>query len=90
MAAGALILWKLLAGSFIARIVALSALAAAALWGYGAYERHVGRVEARIEIVEKVNHDAEVLTDQALRAREPARRPGAAERLRQGGSCRDC
>lgn len=44
---------------------------------------------AKTEVIADINTQAEKLTDEALKAREPAHRPGAFERLRKG-SCTDC
>lgn len=52
---------------------------------------HDSKVElaATNAVILELNTQAEKITDEALKAREPAARPGAAARLR-AGSCSDC
>jgi hypothetical protein len=52
---------------------------------------HDAKIEqaAKTEVITDINKQAEVLTDDALKARAAAERPGAFGRLRKG-SCTDC
>lgn len=68
------------------------AIALLALTTFGAWLiHHDSKVElaATNAVILELNTQAEKITDEALKAREPAARPGAAERLR-AGSCADC
>jgi hypothetical protein len=69
---------------------AVLALGAAALF-FSWLWRHDTKVAAKAttEIVRSLNADAEKKVNEAVKARAPASRPGAAERLRRD-SCRDC
>ena len=76
---------KLVWGSAVGRIVAISMLGFLAWKANNAYQRHVGATNAIAEI----NEQAETKSAEAVEARKPANRPGAVERLRKQ-SCGDC
>lgn len=44
---------------------------------------------AKVEVVQDINAQAKDLANEAVKARAPAARPGAADRLRKS-ACRDC
>lgn len=48
------------------------------------------RKQGAAELAVNLDKDAKEKADAAREAREPARRPGAAERLRSRAHCRDC
>lgn len=52
---------------------------------------HDAKIEAaaKTEVIADINTQAEKLSDEALKARAPAARPGAVERLRRS-ACSDC
>lgn len=52
------LIWAALAGSWLARVVTVSLLAFTAFLGLRAYDRHVGRVEGRSEVVAEVTQKA--------------------------------
>lgn len=68
------------------------AIALLALTTFGAWLlHHDSKVEqaATNAVILELNTQAEKITDEAIKAREPAARPGAAARLR-ATSCADC
>jgi hypothetical protein len=69
---------------------AVTAFGVAAIFGLWLI-RHDARVaeRARSAVVAELNEDAGKKINDAVEARKPAERPGAAERLRRH-SCRDC
>jgi hypothetical protein len=70
---------------------AVLALGAAALF-FSWLWRHDTKVAAKAttEIVRSLNSDAEKKANEAVKARAPSLRTGAALRLRDATNCRDC
>ena len=86
-------LGRALLGSPVGQIMTAASVALLAVWAYGAWEHHQGHQEGKAEgataVVETVNTQAEQQVEEAVAAREPAKQPGAVERLRRDW-CRDC
>jgi citrate synthase len=86
-------LGRALVGSAGGQILTAVSVGLVALWGYGAWQHRQGHREGAKEgaaqVVETVNTQAEEQVEQALEAREPAKLPGAVDRLRKEW-CRDC
>lgn len=72
-------------GKAIAAVTLALAVFSGWLWQH---DRKVVR-QAKVEVVQQINKETEKKADEAIKARAPAERPGAAERLRKG-ACRDC
>lgn len=53
------------------------------------HDRKVAK-KATTELADKLNSKAEALANEAVKARAPALRTGAAQRLRNPIDCRDC
>jgi hypothetical protein len=70
-------------------IVGVAAAAALFFSWLALHDRKVA-ANATTEIVDKLNTKAEALANEAVKARAPALRTGAAQRLRDATNCRDC
>lgn len=82
----------IITGAWAGRIIAALVLAIG-LYGCDMLRlekaRQEGKAQGVTETIEKLNTEAEEITHGAVKAREAARKPGAADRLRKS-SCRDC
>lgn len=77
--------WAILRGNVMLQIATAIVVGWLGLKANNLYQRHVGGKQ----VVAEINKQAGVLSEKATEAREPARRPGAVERLR-AQHCRDC
>lgn len=73
----------------IGKAIAAAGIALAVFGGW--LWQHDNKVEAKAktELTQQMNKETETLTHEAVKARAPAQRPGAVDRLRKG-SCSDC
>lgn len=81
-------MWLLLKGLAFTR-TGMIALAVMAALGWRAYDVHHQRQIGASRAVEKIEKQTEKINDKAQKARTAARRPGAAQRVRER-YCRDC
>ena len=80
-----MLFWELTVGTRVGRagIIALGCAL-----GWVAFASHYKNVGAR-NVIAKTNESAKIIAADGKKARAPAERPGAADRLRKD-SCRDC
>lgn len=84
------IVWALAKPLGQAGAILLGAITLYGAW-HGWLWQHDNKIEAKAkaEVVGSLNSSAEKLGHEAVKARAPALRPGAATRLRES-ACRDC
>ena len=77
--------WEVATGTRLGRACLI---AVGGAFGWVAFSSHYQNVGAR-NVIAKTNESAKVIASDGRKARAPAERPGAAQRLRKD-SCRDC
>lgn len=81
---------KLLLGTMWGRIALASVIGLAALTANNAYQRSVGAKRATVAINKTTEEAGTKANENATKAHSDSARPGAVDRLRKSGACRDC